>query len=303
LNDASVLADRPILSHSGWREWALRALPLRSDPSVQAYLAASDAENSKKGFPLSGRALRRLVPQVSESVMPSAGTQARQLWCWGQFHTSKLAPARESIRDMFDIDPDLRRQLVLVRDDLLAFSALSTARKVVVVHHRVGEGYAVPGMVKPATLGEWRDPNQVFVSTPEAWVRSVLEQFDSDDTCVVFCADDAVDGENDLLRFCGERGLPVVVSTGARNLQSWQRVKWDLVGFDEAQRQLVFDFFLMQSADVLVLSNSTLSLWAAMLASRADQVCLRPDPALGRFDPIDPWNCTPLEKWADYRDG
>ena len=60
-----------------------------------------------------------------------------------------------------------------------------------------------------------------------------------------------------------------------------------------AEEPLLADWFTMQEADVLAISNSTFSFTAAMLGKRG-AVCYRPQPATRGLAVFDAWNATPL---------
>ena len=49
------------------------------------------------------------------------------------------------------------------------------------------------------------------------------------------------------------------------------------------------DFHILAEADLLAISNSSFSVAAAMLNSRA-RIFVRPDPSQSRLVPFDPWN-------------
>ena len=54
------------------------------------------------------------------------------------------------------------------------------------------------------------------------------------------------------------------------------------------------DFWVMREADVLLISNSTLSFSAALLSNRRGAVFMRPDACAGGFVGFDPWRALPI---------
>ena len=128
-----VVPDRVVLSHAGWRRWAAEREPL------------AGLIRANGGQPLSGKALRRDIPQVCGDSLgtqpaeaPAAATSSRpatkqknssgrheptsggcDLWGWFQFHSSVWRPHRARLREIFAPHARLAAALEAVLERLL----------------------------------------------------------------------------------------------------------------------------------------------------------------------------------------
>lgn len=313
-----LCADRPVLSHVGWRAWALTREPLRS-------LTADAAE-------VSGHRLRRLMQQVNADILRKStapggdsypGPRAASYWGWFAFHTSAFAPHRCRFGQLLALRSDLQGAIV-ARVQLLRRNFGGPPRPLWGIHMRCGEGFtrlpdngqttqpafdekpssthnAAPADWAPSqragldahtssTTGVWRDTG-VFWSAPAEWYSTWLEQ------ALASCPGPAApvvllfsDDPDAAVRALGPHGASVTTASAA--------VLADAFGGGPDGDALA-DFFLMAQCDRLAISNSTYSFAAAMLATAADEgrcTCFRPDPSAKALVAFDPWDSLPTLK-------
>jgi hypothetical protein len=303
--DASLplCADRPVLSHAGFRAWALTREPLKS-----ASLLAGD---------VSGHQLRRFVPQVNAAILlqPSTttgypGPRAAAYWGWFAFHTSAFAPHRCRFAQLMALSPALGAA-VHAHEYLLRASG-DVQRPMWGIHMRCGEGFTPLGAdgreksTAPAeawtppeqtgmdaqtssTTGIWRDTG-VFWSAPAEWYATWLQNFvavpNAPAPIVLLFSDDP----DAARRALGPQGASVTWVNTTALAESFG-------GGDDGGA--LADWFLMARCETLVISNSTYSFAAAMLATAVDGqrcTCFRPDPSARGIVKFDPWNASPTLK-------
>lgn len=310
-----LCADRPVLSHAGWLAWARTREPL---------LSAYD------GAAISGRQVRRLLPQVNASVLdasataPAALERAHAWWGWFQFHTSAFAAHRLRFRSLFTLTPGC----ALALSRALEAARGGDVRPIWGLHVRLGEGFvdlhAAPaeesGSVPPppsadepraewtpptqggleasccSTTGVWKDTG-VFWSAPaewySRWLCTALAAWKGPKPVLVLCSDVPKQAAR-ALRPLGVRTLAEVL--GAHGHDGLVAA----FGGGENGAALA-DWHFLSACDALAISNSTFSFTAAMLADAGDAdaqpfCAVRPDPNAGALVAFNAWDAQPTLK-------
>ena len=284
-----LVADRPVLSHAGWRAWAATREPLASAGAV-----------------LSGVAVRRLLPQVNaELLLPTSRLPcaAAAYWGWFQFSTSAFALHKRRFTQLLAPRTEVEPLLQAVIDTAGHGQPLHG------IHLRCGEGFtaleddspvAAPAecwsppdgllhnSLAASTTGAWRDEG-VFWSAPEGW----------------YCEDLQRRPEQPVLLFTdGKAPLTALRALGARTPaeaapHQYAALVAGLGGGELAATQA--DWLLMTRCGSLAISNSTFSFSASMLASARAPGCdfdamMRPCPLARMLVPFDPWDSQPTLK-------
>lgn len=300
-----LVADRVILSHPGWRQWAVSREPL----------ATLVREHGKR---LSGRQLRERFPQVSGASLGDATACAAacgnaDLWGWFQFNTAVWAQHMLVWQDTFNTVPPLQAALTAVLQRLFHCDSATQPLRVV-VHLRAGStGAGGSGPTPPPPVGgesansphppadwtwtEWEDRNTFWPAPTEWYLRWLIEQADTGTfqdmakahrPFLLVCSDveagatqlrDAVRGR--LGQCYNVRSWDSVLETAeyVELRRVWRAVvgggSGDAMGAsnqsctpdyaDENTLALFRDWWAMGQADVLAVSNSTFSFTAAMM--------------------------------------
>lgn len=173
----------------------------------------------------------------------------RDLWGYCQCHTSHLQPHQKLFRTLFQPGVRLRPSV----EHALA-RLRERGRTVVAIHLRRGD-YAGGDLFWPA-------PTSWYVD----WLKRIWPELDAP---VLHIASDDPQIGRDFADFS-----PVA----PRDL-----------GQPIPGAEMYPDFQILAEADLLAVSNSSFSVAAAMLNTRA-RACMRPDPIQCRLVPFDPWN-------------
>lgn len=173
----------------------------------------------------------------------------RDLWGYCQCHTSHLRPHRTLVRALFRPGARLRPSI-----EAALARVRQHGRTLVAVHLRRGD----------YTGGErfWPAPASWYVD----WLSRLWAGLDAP---VLYVASDDPGIVRDFAAFSP------VASAG---------LEPPIPG-----AEMYPDFHILSEADILAISNSSFSVTAAMLNSRA-RLFVRPDPSLSRLVPFDPWN-------------
>jgi hypothetical protein len=193
-------------------------------------------------------------------------------------HTSHLAPHQDFIRSLFQPVPPLAEHLARALARLR-----QRGRTVVGVHLRRGD-FQDPG------------PTQGFMYlAPLAWYRAWLDRI-------------WPHLERPVLLLCSDAPAQVRPHFARYDVVTAQELDADIPGAlaatlglaDPASAAFYPDWFLLAQCDHLAVSNSTYSISAAMMSTRARQF-VRPCLQTRSLIPFSPWACEPLELWPIER--
>lgn len=284
----TVVCDRTMLSHPTWRRYASQLEPLRS---AQAALPS--------GQQLSGRAVRRTVCQVTDAalVVPPGGVVfgdtggeegGRQLknidlTGWFQFSTTCYSPHRDAIRSYF-APATVHEMMKGVRD---AVAALSAGSALVGVHVRRGD-YADRGKL---AASEWADTGPFFTAPLSLYAGCLgqLAEAAAPQSIAVFVASNDPAG---VTRDPEMSGYTVLTSADVRAHMSDDAWNSAMESLGPELASFYVDWYCLSICDALLISNSTFSFTAAMVAARNDAAGVPGGMAAkGRF-----WRPTPVEE-------
>jgi hypothetical protein len=259
--------------------WIGQRLFGHDDPPLTEYTRPL-IEYDDAGQPLCADSVPDLVPYMEKVTGRKHGSvtaaamehpvQSGDLIGFFQFHTSRYAPHREFMRELFrpaeDLIDWLNEPLSVLR---------SRGKTVIAIHMRVGDFKWLPQL------------DFTLQTPPEWWVEWLDANWDSFDEPVLAICSDRVDAV-----------LPAFARYNPVATRDLKDAAPDRVGSAGFYR----DFYLLTQADVLCVSNSTFSFSAAMLNERAQRF-VRPtwDFAGGRFVDFDPWNSDPLLRDGNRR--
>ncbi|MEG3641236.1 alpha-1,2-fucosyltransferase [Magnetococcus sp. PR-3] len=190
------------------------------------------------------------------------------LWGYFQPHSRELRPHKALFRRIFTPKPSLKQGMDTALEKLFG----TEEHTLVTLHLRRGDyGYSY------------------FFITPEAWYLQVLEElWPRLHNPVLFIASDDIE--------------QVIGAFDAYNPKTAEDLGIGVQGVG-----YFIDYYVQTQADILVTSNSSFSFSAAML-NEVGTIFMRPDPALKKMVPFDPWNADILirevheELLTDQRD-
>lgn len=199
---------------------------------------------------------------------------------WGQFHTSWYAPDREFIQGLYDpvVEPEQSR----------VSAALDRLRKlgdtIIALHLRRSDG-----------------GRMIFFHTPIIWcLRWLRENWERFDRPVLLITTEAPRLVNYFRNYS-----PCTAEQLGIRFRPLPPPHYDFPHkrANPQPRQLDFfpDWYLLQQSDVILASESSFSVSAAMAGRRVREFW-RPRLSLGDFEQVDPWNTdfSPREHLNDY---
>lgn len=205
---------------------------------------------------------------------------------WFQYHTSYYRPYEDQIRELF-AEPvsEVRERLRPARNALLAAGETTIG-----LHFRRGD-YG----------------RNMFYITPVDWyVAWLREHFHRYEKPVIFVSTESLDVLLELQRKFPQARYETCETLGvdlrAQPLAHFNYLAYDKRTHDPRAMDFFPDWYLLQQAcDIILMPNSTFSFGAAMTSPKLRQLW-RSDPALQRFDRINPWDAYPAQfvKQKDY---
>ncbi len=187
-----------------------------------------------------------------------------------QYHTSTIIKYKQLFLDTFFINLLVRST---VESALLKLNPLS--KKIIGIHVRRGD-YLL--------FGESHD--YIWTASMNSVVKTIADLLMGGySNAIIYLATDDPQYVEDQFQ---ARGIPFISNKHLKN---------DTANISE----LACDFEMLARADVLLISNSTLS-FAASLINRKSKIFLRPSPTEDRFLPFDPWNSHVLLSRGKYVD-
>ncbi len=225
--------------------------------------------------------------EIADTIIPHLRHPLRNadVEGWFQYHTSYYAPHREQIMQLF-AEPvsEVRERLRPARTLLETLGDTTVG-----IHFRRGD-YG----------------RNMFYITPVDWyVAWLREHYARLDKPVIFVATESLETLEELrTKFPARYETCESLGVNLRDqpLPHYNYLPRDKRTHDPRAMEFFPDFYLLQQAcDILLMPNSTFSFGAAMTSPRLRELW-RSDPAIQRFDRINPWHAFPAQfvKQKDY---
>lgn len=218
---------------------------------------------------------------IDDTIIPHipAPLQNADVEGWFQYHTSYYKPHEDYIRELFaEPSPDVRFRMRPIRDKLWSLGDTTVG-----LHFRRGD-YG----------------RNMFYITPVDWyVAWLREHYSRVPNPVIFVSTESLDVLTELKAKFPQARYETCESLGI-NLRDRPLVHYNYLPRDKRThdpRQMDFfpDWYLLQQAcDIILMPNSTFSFGAAMTSPRLRELW-RSEPALQRFDRINPWHAFPAQ--------
>lgn len=226
------------------------------------------------------------LPKISEktvhgpddAIIPNIPRPLRDISIEGyfQYHTSYYRPDEDFIRSLFVPTDRVRAALAVALDKLQ-----TSGQQRIGIHIRRGD----QGV-------KW------FYLTPIQWYRDWLHRYWPTFTNPsLFIASDDREAYKDFLEWNPMTANQLGGHLPAELYQGYNRLPYE-------KKNGVLDFYpdhyLLSHCDTILFGATTFGFTAAMLA--AGKAHWRSNPRSQRFEPIDPWDSTPLDMSIDVKD-
>jgi hypothetical protein len=183
-----------------------------------------------------------------------------------QFHTSYYKPYKDFIMELFTTKKNINDQMVEVEK-----SIRKDGKKIIGIHLRRGDYYG---------------GKKYFFITQPGWVKDCLKSYNLDDYVLYICSEEIDNVLEDFKEYNTASALDYRIDfpSWSREIQP-EEPRWLVQPFGRD----FADLWMLMNSDVLLISNSSYSFWAAMLNQKCKEF-YRPRFSKNTFIPFDPWD-------------